>query len=146
MPASVAFLIGSLNAFRSMSATAMPSTFAEIAEFIALTISVTLLFCDPVHWYVVPTRPLASDAPYWVGVKNGFVVTWLTKVNRYFLVDGKLPGPPPLLPPLLEAPHAASAAASTPLPPAIADRRRSVLRRMLQNAASSIDPSGRPSG
>ena len=33
----------------------------------------------------------ASARPYWVGVKNGFVVTWLTNQNCHFGVLGKLP-------------------------------------------------------
>ena len=76
--------------------------------------------------------------PYWVGVKNGFVVTWLTKTNLYFGVAGKLPAPPleaaaPLLLLLsssLDLPQAASAAASATPPPAIALRRKSARRSM----------------
>ena len=32
-----------------------------------------------------------ARAPYWVGTKNGLVVTWLTKVNFHGGVDGKFP-------------------------------------------------------
>src|SRR5262245_60312911 len=33
--------------------------------------------------------------PYWVGTKNGLVVTWLTKTNFHLGWAGKLPWPPP---------------------------------------------------
>src|ERR1041385_9543135 len=33
--------------------------------------------------------------PYWVGTKNGLVVTWLTNTNFHFGWQGKLPWPPP---------------------------------------------------
>ena len=52
-----------------------------IAVFIALTISLTLEFSEPVHWYEQPSSLQASSAPYLVGTKNGFVVTWLTSTN-----------------------------------------------------------------
>src|SRR5580765_713087 len=94
MPAASALSVGSLNAFWSTRQTAMPSALAAIAAFIALTISLTSAVLDPVHWNVVLTSALASSMPYWVGVKNGFVVTWLTKTNLYFGVTGKLPAPP----------------------------------------------------
>ena len=93
MPASSAFSVGSLNAFRSTRQTAMPSTLPEIAVFIALTISPTSAVLDPVHWNVVFSSAHASSMPYCVGTKNGFVVTWLTNTNRYFGVAGKFPAP-----------------------------------------------------
>src|SRR5437764_15217952 len=79
--AARALSVGPLNAWRSIRATAIPSTPALIALFIAFTISPTLLVCEPVHWYEQPRSLHASAAPLWVGVKNGFVVTWLTNVN-----------------------------------------------------------------
>src|SRR3954467_6918995 len=129
MPASSALSVGALNAFGSTRQTAMPSAFAEMAAFIALTISLTSAVFEPVHWNVVLTSALASSMPYCVGVKNGFVVTWLTNTNLYFGVTGKLPAPPVeaaapslLLLSSLDLPQAASAAASARPPPAIALR------------------------
>src|SRR5919205_3169564 len=97
MPASSAFLMGPLNALRSTSATAMPSTFALTALLNALTISLTLLLSEPVHWYEHPSSLQASSAPYFVGTKNGFVVTWLTNVNLSFFCEPNTPlaGVPP---------------------------------------------------
>src|SRR4051812_8378248 len=140
MPACSALSVGALNAFGSTRQTAMPSALAEIAAFIALTISLTSAVFEPVHWKVVLTSALASSMPYWVGVKNGFVVTWLTKTNLYFGVAGKLPAPPVdaalslllllLLSSSLDLPQAASAAESATPPPASALRRSSARRSM----------------
>src|SRR3954451_23743732 len=91
MPASSALLVGPLNALVSTSATAMPSALELIALFIALTIWPTLLLSEPVHWYVQPSSLQASSAPYFVGTKNGFVVTWLTNTNLYFFGAAKMP-------------------------------------------------------
>src|SRR4051812_18101948 len=136
MPACSALSVGALNAFGSTRQTAMPSALAEIAAFIALTISLTSAVFEPVHWKVVLTSAPASSMPYCVGVKNGFVVTWLTKTNLYFGVGGKLPAPPLdaagpsllLLLSSLDLPQAASAAASATPPPVIALRRSSARR------------------
>src|SRR6476660_3545435 len=68
----------------------MPLTPAAIALLNALTISLTLAVCEPVHWYVQPSSLHASEAPLCVGVKNGFVVTWLTSVNLYLLLSPKI--------------------------------------------------------
>ena len=38
-----------------------------------------------------PSSAAASWKPYWVGTKNGFVVTWLTYQNCQAGVFGKLP-------------------------------------------------------
>src|SRR5215216_95226 len=108
MPAASARSTGSLNAVGSTSETAMPSTFALIALLKAFTISLTLLLCDPVHWYEQPSSVQASWAPYRVGTKNGFVVTWLMTVNLSGFwepntrlapdpdaADAPLPPPPP---------------------------------------------------
>ena len=72
------------QAVGSMIATAMPSALAAMAAFIALTISVTELVSEPVHWYLHPTRATASWMPYWVGTKNGLVVTWLTNTKFHW--------------------------------------------------------------
>ena len=47
---------------------------------------------EPPHFGVGrPSSAAASASPYWVGVKNGFVVTWLTNQNCHFGVLGKFP-------------------------------------------------------
>src|SRR2546430_2461717 len=104
MPALIAASTGALNACRSVRATAIPSAPPVTAVFSALTIWLTLLFSEPVHWYSQPSSLEASAAPYWVGVKNGLVVTWLTNTNLYFLLEPKtLEAPPPPPPPLFDA-------------------------------------------
>ena len=95
MSLSRAFWIGSLKATGSTTQTAMPSALPEMAVFIASTISETTDFSEPVHCDVVPSRACASSMPYWVGTKNGFVVTWLTKTKFHSGVSGKLPPDPP---------------------------------------------------
>src|SRR5690348_9733295 len=109
----------------------MPFAPPVTALFIALTISLTLEFSEPVHWYVQPSSLQASAAPYFVGTKNGFVVTWLTKTNLSFLLLLKMPlagvPPPPPLDALLEPdppPHAASAVATSPAAPPVSAPRR----------------------
>ena len=42
-----------------------------------------------------PSSAAASAMAYWVGVKNAFVVTWLTNQNFQAGVFGKFPPPPP---------------------------------------------------
>src|SRR5918998_6364397 len=69
----------------------MPSVLADTAVLVASTISTTTELTEPVHWYWTPSSLHASSAPYWVGVKNGFVVTWQTKPNFHDGVLGKLP-------------------------------------------------------
>jgi hypothetical protein len=49
MPLVRAVWVGPLKACRSTSETPIPFTPALIALFIALTISETLLVCEPVH-------------------------------------------------------------------------------------------------
>src|SRR5215210_2311476 len=95
MPLSRAFWIGLLKATGSTTETAMPSALPEMAVFIASTISETTESSEPVHCDVVPSRASASSMPYWVGTKNGFVVTWLTKTKFHSGVFGKLPPDPP---------------------------------------------------
>src|SRR5215469_4531122 len=49
-------------------------------------------FCEPPQLGVGrPSSAAASWNPYWVGTKNGFVVTWLTNQNFHAGVLGKLP-------------------------------------------------------
>src|SRR3954471_1527686 len=119
MSAASALSVGALNAFRSTRETAIPSAWAVIALFIALTISLTLLVSEPVHWYEQPSRLHASAAPYLVGTKNGLVVTWLTNVN---LNDGCEPktldafADDVLVPP---PPQASSISAAAPAAPPV---------------------------
>jgi hypothetical protein len=81
---------------------------------------------DPVHWYEQPSSAHASAAPYWVGTKNGLVVTWLTNTNFHFGVVGKFPIPPAAL--VDDDEHAASRAAAAPValarPAPFSSRRR----------------------
>src|SRR5438067_7953021 len=81
MPADSAFAIGEVNACGSISEVAIPSAFAVTAELMALTIWPTLLESEPVQLYEQPSNLHASAAPLCVGVKNTFVVTWLTNVK-----------------------------------------------------------------
>src|ERR687888_1369166 len=94
MPASSALSTGSLKALLSTTASAIPSALAEIAELVAFTISPTIESFEPVHWNSQLSSAQASCAPYWVGVKKGLVVTWLTNTNFHFGVEGKSPAPP----------------------------------------------------
>src|SRR6266567_8738605 len=92
MPPFMAFATGVVNAVALITATAIPLALAEIAAFVALTICGTLEFADPVQDGLGrPSSAAASASPYWVGTKNGLVVTWLTKANFHGGVDGKFP-------------------------------------------------------
>jgi len=122
-----------LNALLSTSATAIPSAPLVTPVLKALTISLTLLFCEPVHWYEQPSSLHASSAPQRVRTKNGFVVTWLTNTNFIFGFDLKMPlaGEPPddwaaALPELLSSllPQAASTVATSPAAPPVSAVRR----------------------
>src|SRR6266511_5328878 len=129
MPASSAWLTGALKAFLSTTASAIPSALAEIAALVAFTISATTASFEPVHWNSQLSSAQASWAPYWVGVKNGLVVTWLTNTNFHLGVDGKSPAPAAAASPLLSSlPHAASSAdAASPAlasPAPVSSRRR----------------------
>src|SRR3954466_11080234 len=117
----------------------MPLGPLVIAVFMALTISFTLEFSDPVNWYEQPSSLQASSAPYFVGTKNGLVVTWLT--STYFCLELTAnPSPPPAwadavavpfegLPP--PPPHADSRDAASPAaPPVRAARRVSARKRV----------------
>ena len=50
MPACAAMSVAASNASGSTRQTAMPSAFWAIAVCMALTISETTFFCEPVHW------------------------------------------------------------------------------------------------
>src|SRR3954466_14642097 len=97
----------------------MPSAPPVTAVLNAFTISLTLLFSEPVHWYLQPSSLHASSAPYLVGTKNGFVVTWFTSTN-FSSVSSAKTFPPPCAAavevafevPVLLDPHAASIAAA----------------------------------
>src|SRR5215469_12189950 len=115
MPSFMAFFTGVVNAVELITATAIPFAFAEMAALVALTISGTLEFCEPTKAGLgIPSSAAASCSPYWVGTKNGLVVTWLTKVNFHGGVDGKFPAAElavlVLLPLLLVDEQAASSA------------------------------------
>jgi hypothetical protein len=75
MSASIAASVGLMNAVGSITGTEIPLTRPAIAVFMADTMSPTIELVEPVHWYLQPSRAQASAAPYWVGTKNGFVVT-----------------------------------------------------------------------
>ena len=90
MPASSAWSTGARNAALSTTASAMPSALAVMAVLVASTISATTELTEPVHWYSTPSSLQASSAPYWVGVKNGLVVTWQTKTNFHDGVFGEV--------------------------------------------------------
>src|SRR6266545_3537136 len=75
----------------SLIACAAPSALPEIAVLVAFTISATFDSFEPVNWNSQLSSAQASWAPYWVGVKNGLVVTWLTNTNFHLGVEGKSP-------------------------------------------------------
>src|SRR5215813_8126721 len=92
MPSFMAFAVGVLNAVELTTAIAIPFAFDVMAELVALTMSGTLALSEPVQAGLgIPSSAAASCSPYWVGTKNGLVVTWLTKVNFHGGVDGKFP-------------------------------------------------------
>src|SRR5215831_17064173 len=132
MPSFMAFFTGVVNAVELITATAIPLAFDEMAALVALTISGTLEFCEPVQAGLgSPSSAAASAIPYWVGTKNGLVVTWLTKVNFHGGVDGKFPTDElevlVLLPLLL-----------------VGEQRRSRRGRAHQASAREQLPAGRP--
>src|SRR5215211_389941 len=144
MPAASASSTGPLKAFLSTTASAIPSALAEIAVLVALTISATIDSLDPVHWNSALSRAQASWAPYWVGVKNGLVVTWQTNTNFHFGVEGKSPALAAAAESLLlssllvqaaSSAEAASEALVSPTPPS--RRRRVTLLRPRVSTASS---------
>src|SRR5207237_2309700 len=105
MPLPSARLIGASNADLSTTQMAIPSAFALTAALNAVSISPTSAFVEPPQVKVTAKIELASEAPYWVGTKKGFVVTWLTNANFHFGCFGKSDAA------LFEAPNAASAPA-----------------------------------
>src|SRR5438094_8189574 len=74
--------------------------------------------------------------PYWVGTKNGLVVTWLMKTNFHLGCDGKLPSPPP--PDVALLVHAARKPGIVVAAPAIAALRNSCRRVGLKPAFSAL--------
>ena len=146
MPASSALSTGSVNADLSTTASARPSALPLIAVFVALTISATTESFDPVHWNAAPSSAHASAAPYCVGVKNGFVVTWQTKTNFHLGVFGKLPDAPRAPARFVRAGTAARAPASRAAasealvrPAPVSSRRRvSALRPRVSTASSTL--------
>src|SRR5215213_5561525 len=144
MPAARASSPGALKAFLSTTARAIPSALAEIAVLVALTISATIESLDPVHWKSQLSRAQASWAPYWVGVKNGLVVTWQTNTNFHFGVEGKSPAAvadaeslllSSLLVQAASSAEAARDALVSPMPPS--SRRRVTRLRPRVSTASS---------
>src|ERR1700742_4222442 len=141
--------VGALNAFSSTSATPMPFAPPVMAVFMALTISFTFEFSEPVHWYEQPRSLQASSAPYFVGRKNGLVATRSTRTTFSFLWKPKRPPPPPLdcgfgvalaLVGLLLEPQAASAAATTPAVPPVSAARRGAARNLEAGFSSPCLP------
>jgi hypothetical protein len=86
----------------------------------------------------------ASSAPYFVGTKNGFVVTWLTNTNLYFLSGLKTPDAGLPLWALLDdglfpsPPHAAISVLTRPAAPPVSAARRVKARRRECGVASSF--------
>ena len=75
-----------------MAASAIPSALAEIAEFMKLTMLASFELGSPPQFGVGrPRRAAASAYPYFVGMKNSFVSTWLTNQNFHAGVFGKFP-------------------------------------------------------
>src|SRR5919198_3113105 len=143
MPLLRACLVRSTNALLSVSAIAMPSALLSTAVFMALAISATLPFSDPVHCGSgSPSRDAASAKPVRVGVKNEFVVTWLTNTNFHWGVVGNRPAP---LLPLLFAPswtllHAASSAPAAAAPVPAPRNRSAALRDVVLVTSVIVDP------
>src|SRR5580700_153669 len=95
MPAFIASDTGPVNEVPLMTVVAMPAAFAEIAVSMALTICPAAESVDPPQCGTGrPSSAAASASPYWVGPKNGLVVTWLTNQNCHFGVLGKSPATP----------------------------------------------------
>src|SRR4051812_32973904 len=126
----------------------MPSAPPVTAVLNALTISLTLLFSEPVHWYEQPSSLHASSAPYFVGTKNGLVVTWLTKTNFRLPFDPKMPaaGVPLdwlvdwalVVDGLLLPPHAEMMAVARPAPAPVSAVRRVIARQRDSGVSSSL--------
>src|ERR1700690_2348553 len=92
MPLDMALETGDVNAVALMAAKAMPSALAATAVSKYETIWDTTELVEPPQLGVgSPSSAAASASPYWVGVKNAFVVTWLTNQNFQAGVFGKAP-------------------------------------------------------
>src|SRR3954447_12255466 len=145
MPASRPLSTGGLNAVLSTTAMAARAALPLIAVLVAWPISATAELAEPVHWYVQPSSLHASSAPYWVGVKNGLVVTWLTKTNFQFGVFGKFPIALELdlLSLLAQADSSAVAASEALVRPVPASSRRRVTPRGSSWSAASSTTRGR---
>src|SRR4051812_12037118 len=126
----------------------MPSAPPVTAVLNALTISLTLLFSEPVHWYEQPSSLHASSAPYFVGTKNGLVVTWLTNTNFRLPFAPKMPAAGlPLdwlvlwafvVDGLLLPPHAEMMAVARPAPAPVSAVRRVIARQRDAGVSSSL--------
>src|SRR5262245_64385013 len=117
MPSFMAFAVGVLNAVELTTAIAIPFAFDVMAELVALTMSGTLALSEPVQDGLgMPSSAAASCSPYWVGTKNGLVVTWLMKANFQAGVFGKLPAVAfAACAVVVDEPHAVSSAAAAAL-------------------------------
>src|SRR6266700_1248624 len=63
-----------------------------VSDGVLLMTVVAMEFAEPLHLGAGrPSMAAASANPNWVGTKNAFVVTWLTKWNCHGGVFGKLP-------------------------------------------------------
>src|ERR1043165_2505798 len=129
MPADSALLVGVVKAVALMTATAMPSALPEIAVFMYWTICGTFELAEPPHLGTgIPRSAAASWKPYWVGTKNGFVVTWFTNQNCHLGVFGKSPATSAAAAPPLDEEQAASsadaAAVALTSPVPLSSRRR----------------------
>src|SRR5450432_405726 len=92
MPADSALEVGAVNAVELITATAIPSALPEMAVCMYWTICGTADVAEPPHFGLgMPSSAAASAKPYWVGTKNGFVVTWLTNQKFHGGVFGKSP-------------------------------------------------------
>src|SRR3954468_20796036 len=126
----------------------MPFAPLVMAVFIALTISLTFDVSEPVHWYEQPSSLHASSAPYFVGTKNGLVVTWLTNTNFRLPFAPKMPAAGlPLdwlvlwafvVDGLLLPPHAEMMAVARPAPAPVSAVRRVILRQRDAGVSSSL--------
>src|SRR5450755_2960641 len=111
MPADSALEVGAVNAVELITATAIPSALPEMAVCMYWTICGTADVAEPPHFGLgMPSSAAASAKPYWVGTKNGFVVTWLTNQKFHAGVFGKSPATSLAAPLALLVPDALQAA------------------------------------
>src|SRR3954469_9550223 len=114
MPFPSARLMGASKAPLSTTHTAMPAALALTAALKALIISPTSALVEPPQVKPTPSREPASAAPYWVGTKNGFVVTWLMNANFHLGCFGKDDAAPVTAPNALSAPTRAGSESAAP--------------------------------